>query len=378
MEPERRNRISNIFDGLTGLVTELVEGPTLADRLERGPLPIPQALAIGRQIAEAIGAAHEKGIVHRDLKPDNVVLQPTSSSDAVRAKVLDFGLAKALSVPNVLPSSTVQSTENGQILGTPAYMSPEQARGQAVDKRTDIWAFGCVLFERLTGRRAFAGSTMSDTFVRILEHEPDWTVLPAGTPASVRMLLERCLRKDPGKRLHDIADARIELEESAAAGRRGRVRWSRSAILTSIVVGLLSVIGLWVWRSVPRPAQQSPSLSRLTFEEGSQTDPTFSPDGSLIAFASSKSGNFDIWMRPVGGGNAVQVADDPANDTQPDWSPKTNQLSSGPSAMAVDCVVTDSRALADLWLPRLAPRQSTSLFPRGTTDRRLCRSVRNR
>ena len=210
-------------EGVTALVLELVEGPTLADRLERGPLPVSDAVAIARQIADALEAAHEKGIVHRDLKPANIVLQgragasgPTSGDP--RAKVLDFGLAKTMTVGldgdlTQRPSASLGRTAEGRILGTPAYMSPEQARGQAVDKRTDIWAFGCVLFEMLAGQRPFGGDTMSDTFVSILEREPDWSALPAGTPASIRTLLDRCLRKDPRKRLHDIADAFIDIDD---------------------------------------------------------------------------------------------------------------------------------------------------------------------
>ena len=220
-------------DGVAALVLELVEGPTLAERLERGPLPISDALAIARQIAEALDAAHEKGIVHRDLKPANIVLQGAVASGVPsgewRAKVLDFGLAKTTAVglpPDLTqrPSGTLDGTAEGRILGTPAYMSPEQARGQAVDKRTDIWAFGCVVFEMLSGTRPFGGDTISDTFVSILEREPAWTVLPAETPASIRTLLERCLRKDPRRRLHDIADALIEIDD----------RVSRSAASTSV------------------------------------------------------------------------------------------------------------------------------------------------
>ena len=211
-------------DGMTALVLELVEGPTLADRLERGPLPVPDALAIARQIAEALEAAHEKGIVHRDLKPANIVLQGALDrlSNDVQAKVLDFGLAKPMAVdlaagPTGPASRSFGGTADGRILGTPAYMSPEQARGLPVDKRTDIWGFGCVLFEMLTGRRAFDGDTVTDTLARILDHEPDWNALPTDTPVPIRKLLERCLRKDPKRRLHDIADALIELEDSSLA-----------------------------------------------------------------------------------------------------------------------------------------------------------------
>ncbi len=190
-------------DGMTALVLELVEGQTLADRLERGAVPIPQALAIARQIADALDAAHEKGIVHRDLKPANIVLQGSLDglSTDVRAKVLDFGLAKPMALdgaaaPTQGPSDSFGGTADGRILGTPAYMSPEQARGLTVDKRTDIWAFGCVLFEMLAGRRTFEGATITDTLARILDREPDWNALPADTPAPIRTLLERCLRKD--------------------------------------------------------------------------------------------------------------------------------------------------------------------------------------
>ena len=207
-------------DGITALVLELVEGPTLADRLERGPLKVSDALAIARQIAEALDAAHEKGIVHRDLKPANIILQGAgglTSSDA-RVKVLDFGLAKLVHADpeaDATPSGTLQSTEDGRILGTPGYMSPEQARGLPIDKRTDLWGFGCVLFEMLTGQRAFAGDTVSDVLVRIIEHEPDWQTLPVRTPAAIRRLLHRCLEKDPKPRLDSAAVARIEIDEAA-------------------------------------------------------------------------------------------------------------------------------------------------------------------
>ena len=197
-------------DGMTGLVLELVEGPTLADRLARGPLPIADALSIARQIAEALDAAHQKGIVHRDLKPANVVLQSAANAAGVpsgetRAKVLDFGLAKTMAggLEEDLTSrrsGSLDGTEEGRILGTPTYMSPEQARGQAVDKRTDIWAFGCVLYEMLAGRRAFE---RQDDHRHVRQHprtRTDWDALPADTPMSVRALLERCLRKDPRNR----------------------------------------------------------------------------------------------------------------------------------------------------------------------------------
>jgi TolB-like protein/Tfp pilus assembly protein PilF len=273
-------------DGVTALVLELVEGPTLADRLARGPLPIADAFTIGGQIAAALGAAHEKGIVHRDLKPANIVLQGSANASGVpsgdvRAKVLDFGLAKTMAVGldgdlTQRPAGSLDGTAEGLILGTPAYMSPEQTRGHAVDKRADIWAFGCVLYEMLTGRRAFEGDTISDTFVSILEREPDWAALPADTPASIHTLLQRCLRKDPQKRLHDITDARLEIDERDSASTRStpgvQVPVRRRFFAGTIAAVLLAVIvgAAWWWLSPaaggrPPPQGDVPSLAVLPF-----------------------------------------------------------------------------------------------------------------
>jgi serine/threonine-protein kinase len=205
------------------LVLELVEGETLADRLARGPLPPRQALALGVQVAAAVEAAHGRGVVHRDLKPANVMI---SASGA--AKVLDFGLAKSepapaaggdLSQSPTLPGHAA-ATVPGMILGTAAYMSPEQARGMPTDRRSDVWSFGCVLFESLSGHPAFGGATAPDCIARVLEREPDWSALPAGTPPRVRDILRRCLRKDVEARPRDIRDVRLELEEIASAGAR--------------------------------------------------------------------------------------------------------------------------------------------------------------
>jgi serine/threonine protein kinase len=211
------------FDSVHCLLMELVPGDTLAERIRRGPLPIKEALKVGAQIAEALEAAHEKGVIHRDLKPANVKVTPEG-----RVKVLDFGLAKAFAGgvgPDLSDAATltVVGTEEGRILGTPTYMSPEQARGKAVDKRTDIWAFGCVFYEMLTGRQPFRGETFSDTVALILEREPDWEVVPTATPTKVQDLLHRSLEKDLNYRLRDIGDARIELVDALGGAVRDDV-----------------------------------------------------------------------------------------------------------------------------------------------------------
>jgi tetratricopeptide (TPR) repeat protein len=202
------------------IVMELVEGETLAQRLSTGPLAIPDALRAASQVAEALEVAHEKGVIHRDLKPANIKITPGG-----KVKVLDFGLAKAMELPfagdmSRSPTLVMSDSRPGEIVGTPEFMSPEQARGKETDRRTDIWAFGCILFECLSGKRAFAGETVPDAVGAILHLEPDWTRLPARTPERVRELLRMCLEKDPGRRLRDAGDARLEIE-SALAGMSG-------------------------------------------------------------------------------------------------------------------------------------------------------------
>ena len=212
-------------DGLRALVMELVEGPTLADRIAQGPIAADEALSIAKQIADAVEAAHEQGIIHRDLKPANIKVRP----DGI-VKVLDFGLAKAMEPTGAAASADVSQlptittpamTQTGIILGTAAYMSPEQARGKPVDKRTDIWAFGCVLYEMLTGQRAFRGEHVTDTLASVLTGEPDWARLPVGLASPIVALLRRCLRKDPAQRLPHIGVARLDLSETEAGASHG-------------------------------------------------------------------------------------------------------------------------------------------------------------
>jgi serine/threonine protein kinase len=205
-------------EGAHALVMELVEGEDLAQRIARGPIPIDEALPIAKQIAEALEAAHEQGIMHRDLKPANIKIRPDGT-----VKVLDFGLAKAMgpvgSTPNMSQSPTITTpamTQAGMILGTAAYMSPEQAKGRLADKRSDVWAFGCVLYEMLTGKRAFEGDDVSDTLAAVLRGEPDWGALPADTPTPIGKLLRGCLQKDRRERVPDIAVARLEIKEALA------------------------------------------------------------------------------------------------------------------------------------------------------------------
>jgi Tol biopolymer transport system component len=303
-------------EGVRALVLELVEGETLADRLHHGAVAIPDALAIARQIADALEAAHDKGIVHRDLKPSNIKITP----DGV-VKVLDFGLAKGgteVSGYDLTQSPTISigNTHDGVILGTAPYMSPEQARGQAVDKRTDIWAFGCVLLEMLTGRVVFRGDTVSDTIATILQRDPDWAAMPASTPRSIDRLLRRCLEKDSKRRLRDIGEARIEIDETisrpappeapATQARDQPSRW-RAFTLGALLAAVVAALAVALWpRSVPESGWTNPlenaTFTRFTEFPGTETLADISPDGKFVVFLSDRDGQFDIWLSQVGTG----------------------------------------------------------------------------
>jgi serine/threonine protein kinase len=275
------------------LVLELVEGETLAERLKRGPLPLDETLEIARQIAEALEVAHEKGIIHRDLKPANVKITP-----AGRVKVLDFGLAKfqdssAPADPSNSPTLSAIHSDQGVILGTVRYMSPEQARGKPVDKRTDIWAFGCVLYEMLAGRAAYDGETLSDTLAAILERDPDWQRLPAKAPRKVRELLRRCLQRDAQQRLRDIGDARLELNDAIMSPQPADDsprRTRRGAVWAWVVAGAMILIAVALLRRPETPAMQlaltimPPSASGIVPLGSELSTPEISPDGTFLTY----------------------------------------------------------------------------------------------
>jgi eukaryotic-like serine/threonine-protein kinase len=288
-------------DNLTFLVLEYVPGETLADRLIRGALNVKEALGIARQVAEALEAAHARGVIHRDLKPADIKLTPDGL-----VKVLDFGLAKALhpSAPDPESATTVQKpadlTHAGIVLGTVAYMSPEQASGKAVDQRADIWALGCVLFEMLSGKRTFTGASTTELLVSVLDREPDWTLLPPHTPENIRCLLRRCLTKDPRGRLHHVADVRLELEETLT----GRVTAPapvahRRRVSTLVPLGLAAAlligtagVATRAWHAMSAPSERRvvrfdvdlPTGSRMV-PSWSVTNLAFSQDGTTLLYS---------------------------------------------------------------------------------------------
>jgi eukaryotic-like serine/threonine-protein kinase len=294
-------------DSVRALVMELVEGPTLADRIGQGPIPIGEALPIAKQIAEAVEAAHEQGIIHRDLKPANVKVRPDGM-----VKVLDFGLAKALDSvaagsTDATASPTITSpavmTGAGVLLGTATYMAPEQAKGRAADKRSDIWAFGCVLFEMLAGRRIFQGDDVTDVLVAVLSKEPDWTALPAATPPAIHRVLRRSLQRDRRRRLADIADARLELEElliapvveAVPAASPRAALWQRLMLPVGCAVVAASLAGWAAWTMKPavsgpvtRFSITLPAGVRFVPGESARHLVAVSPDGSRFAYVANR------------------------------------------------------------------------------------------
>jgi len=317
-------------ESLTALVMELVEGPDLSDVIVRGPIALADTLFIARQIAEALEAAHEQGIIHRDIKPQNIKVRADGT-----VKVLDFGLAKA-SDPTASfdsmnsPTMTGRATHVGMILGTAAYMAPEQARGREVDRRADIWAFGTVLYEMLTGRRAFDGEDTTDLIVAVVTKEPDWSRLPADTPAALRRLLMRCLKKDPKARLRDIGEARVQIDEliagtsepmvaavSAAGPSAAPSTSSLSRVLpwsvAAVALAIVSVL-LWSPSRAPVVATAPLQLTPLSFEPGGNLHGVWSPDGKAVAFGARQKDTdlFQVYVRHLDSPVATQITSHPA------------------------------------------------------------------
>ena len=301
--------------GTRALVLELVEGPTLADRIAKGPIALDEALPIAKQIAEALEAAHEAGVIHRDLKPANIKVREDGT-----VKVLDFGLAKALDPnpegdPSQSPTLTAAATQMGVILGTAAYMSPEQAKGKTADRRSDVWAFGAVLYEMLAGRRAFQGEDVSDTLVSVFRDDPDWSKLSDDVPARVRQAIQVCLQKELKQRVHDVADVRLAMEgafETVGAQSASMPQiWQRPWAVLAVVVTAVLVTGLAVWTLAGPAPPPTGLVSR--FQISLAADQTFgyaglpivdiSPDGSHIVYVA----NNILWLRPVDQLQAIQV-----------------------------------------------------------------------
>jgi serine/threonine protein kinase len=323
-------------DGVRALVLELVEGPTLADRIAQGAIPLDEALPIAKQIAEALEAAHEQGVIHRDLKPANIKVRPDGT-----VKVLDFGLAKLTEAPaasgavGLSQSPTITTpamTGVGTILGTAAYMSPEQAKGRPADKRSDVWAFGCVLYEMLTGERAFEGEDVSDTLAAVLRGDPDWTTLPGQMPSSIRMLLDGCLKKDRKQRFGDISTALFLMREpNEIFGRPSPLQvtprpvWKRAIPVVAASVVVSAIVGIVAWNF--RLAATPPSVTRFPFTlaEGQQFTNTgrhlvsISPDGTQMVYVANRQ----LYLRSLSDLDARPIAgtDTGAGVTNPVFSP---------------------------------------------------------
>ena len=335
----------------TALVMELVEGPTLADRIAQGRVPVDESLAIAKQIAQGLRTAHDQGIVHRDLKPANIKVRPDGT-----VKVLDFGLAK-LTGPEIslgaAPDLEFRLTQSptiaspallsgvGVLLGTAAYMSPEQARGRPVDERSDVWAFGCVLYEMLAGRMTFAGDTITDTLGAIVKSEPDWTALPPETPAAIRRLLRRCLLKDQSERLHAIADARLEIADAQAMTADGvpvvalapasqRLPWFVAAV--GVLAAVTTAIPALRYFRSSGATEPAPEM-RLEIATPPTTDPislAVSPDGRRLVFVASDRATPRLWLRPLDSATA-QPLPGTEGAAYPFWSPDSRSVGFGAS-----------------------------------------------
>jgi serine/threonine-protein kinase len=342
------------------LVMELVPGPTLAERIAQGAMLVDETPGIARQIAEALEYAHEKGIIHRDLKPANIKITPEG-----RVKVLDFGLAKAMSSesgaagrPEASPTLTMRATMAGVILGTAAYMSPEQARGQEADKRADIWSFGVLVYEMLTGRKLFDAPTVSDTLAAVLRADLDWSLLPAGLPSNIRTLLLRCLERDPKRRLRDIGDARLELDaEPSAAAAETAARPKRLSWLPWGIAAILLGMSIWLALSPIRTAPPQPRVQsiilppeRVLFSPmlGISGGIALSPDGLTLAFVGSQDGKSLLWVRPLDS-LAARPLPGTENAYHPFWSPDSRTIAffADPKLKRVDMAGGPAREICD-------------------------------
>ncbi|MBI1787648.1 MAG: PD40 domain-containing protein [Acidobacteria bacterium] len=321
-------------EGVDYIAMEYVPGRTL-DQLVRGKgLPLGLALKYAVQIADALATAHASGIIHRDLKPANIMV-----TEKDQVKVLDFGLAKLTeraSDDGSGETATAPSTEDGAILGTVAYMSPEQAEGKKLDGRSDIFAFGAVLHEMLSGHRAFQGDSKAATMAAVLRAEPQ---TPMRAPKEVERIVARCLRKDPERRFQHMDDLKVALEESKEESESGKVEPSERPVERRffsptqwvVIAGLLLMVagaGWWLMRGKKQPPGQAPVLTRLSSDPGLTTEPALSPDGKLVAYASDRAGEggLDIWLQQVAGGDPVRLSRDPADDREPAFSPDGSQI----------------------------------------------------
>jgi eukaryotic-like serine/threonine-protein kinase len=310
------------------IVMELVEGPTLAERIVQGPLDIAEALPLAHQITDALIAAHDQGVIHRDLKPANIKISANG-----RVKLLDFGLATSTVNPSkpIGPNSPteVALTRTGTIIGTAAYMSPEQAAGEPLDKRTDIWSFGVVLLEMITGRRPFGGNNISSTLASVMRDPIDWSPLPSDTPTHVRLLLRRCLERDKQKRLRDLGDAWIEIDEVHSSSSKRPVRW----VAAAIVLGAVSAVSAWLGLGkLNEPQLGSPRLFKLNVlppEKSPLNDqysiPAVSPNGQRLAFVATTEGKEELWVRDLDS-LAVRPLPGTAGAQYPFWSPDSQAI----------------------------------------------------